>query len=300
VPSPYNILGLLTQSGASDAGNLTFAVSSDGGTTESRLISTLPSSAQGASWPNGTSTRGFWADLTVPVYIVAVIQQGAFTYQITLYTSADLFLWTSLPVASGMGDVSGIARASATGTIFVADGAGQNVWRLPSPYTVWSAVALSAGHSVYDLTVADDGSILVNTNNGVFRSQNDGLTWNQVYPVNASHPTVGFLKGAAGANPSLQPGLLLAIDNQLQAVVVSTNDGLTWTVASMGTGFAQVSNITQNNMIGRLPAGNFILADQNGPGKELVSTDATGTAFTEETDSIPLTPAAVFPRGLAT
>jgi hypothetical protein len=55
----------------------------------------------------------------------------------------------------------------------------------------------------------------------------------------------------------------------------------------MGTGSANICTITQNNMIGRLPAGNFLLADTNGPGKELVSTDSTGTGFIEETDSIP-------------
>jgi photosystem II stability/assembly factor-like uncharacterized protein len=146
--------------------------------------------------------------------------------------AGDTATWTSIgPGGGDVADVEGSPTAAGVVLAGTAPGGswGGNLYRSTDGGTTWSTVAQLAGISTHEIAFASDGSVYLATQDSVWTSDDDGLTWTQ-RDLGIGVNDEAFAVAVDPVNPdTVWVGITDALGTQSVNLMRSTDGGVTWT-----------------------------------------------------------------------
>jgi photosystem II stability/assembly factor-like uncharacterized protein len=138
-----------------------------------------------------------------------------------------------VPLGPFGGDVEDVSASPIDPNIVLAgiapDGSsGGTLYRSTDAAATWSEVAALSGTSVFDIEFAPDGTAYIGTQDSVWTSTDDGVSWTQLNLGIGLNDQV-FEVAIVPGNPShIWAGVADAMGNQDKNVLLSTDSGTTW------------------------------------------------------------------------
>ncbi len=144
----------------------------------------------------------------------------------------DPATWTS--IGPGGGDVADVAASPTAAGVVLAGTApggtwGGNLYRSTDGGATWAGVPQLAGISTHEIAFANDGTVYIATQDSVWDSSDDGLTWTQ-RDLGIGVNDEAFAIAVDPGNPdTLWAGITDALGTQAVNLMRSTDGGVTWT-----------------------------------------------------------------------
>src|SRR5690606_10862043 len=144
----------------------------------------------------------------------------------------DPATWTS--IGPGGGDVADVAASPTAAGVVLAGTApggtwGGNLYRSTDGGATWAGVPQLAGISTHEIAFANDGTVYIATQDSVWDSSDDGLTWTQ-RDLGIGVNDEAFAIAVDPGNPdTLWAGITDALGTQAVNLMRSTDGGITWT-----------------------------------------------------------------------
>lgn len=177
--------------------------------------------------------------------------------------------WKKIGAELPNGDIYGIATNS-KGHLFAAVG-GESVFRMTDGKT-WEALEIEA--SPTSLYISENDYIFMGATDVVFRSVDNGDTWEEIYKsISYSGQVIAFATGADGR--------IFAAGMDSWAIHYTDDNGDTWTPATEGLTNRFIRSLAADDQ------GRLLATAQYGPGGTIFYSTDNGESWTNVTQNVP-------------